>query len=325
MVPCSAATTKFEKKKTDMKKGFVFVLAISFFAVLGLLLVSYYLYNRAVVDSHRHSTRSTASLPRWAVLAFGLPRRFKELAYASLKVKVLDVLPGNVDIFVHTFDMKKFTNPRNKEKDVLLYPQDVYLLKGKIQITDVKEAEQQVENDLEGAKPFGDAWKNNFISLKNLFLQLYSIERAYKLSQSTGKYYTHYLFVRLDQLYLDAFPVNQILSESRNTDAWVPSWGFPPPRGENERFYVTTGNFSWPIANRRLFWRSFVADKKRPVHAEELLKYVLVRTGARISEIRNFCFNRIRGHKVHAELHGKPFKKVLQETLELGRQLTNGS
>ena len=149
--------------------------SLAYVIILGLVIISGFFWNghkflarkRSTVDCNVERVKS----PRWAVLWYGLPKQFSKLAYPSLSWAVLQQLPGDTDIFVSTYNLKVTSNPRNGEKEGKV---DLDGLKAipnaEIKIHDWNESLQILKPDLERAKQSGDAWKNGFISLRNLFL-----------------------------------------------------------------------------------------------------------------------------------------------------------
>lgn len=110
-----------------------------------------------------------------------------------------------------------------------------------------------------------------------------------------------FVFVRLDILYADVLPTEMIRAGIRGgtADVFVPSWGYTLPGGYNDRFAVARAASAWPIANRRLFWRSFVDARKTSVHAEQLLHFVANSLQHKMKvKLIDFAFNRVRGHTI---------------------------
>jgi hypothetical protein len=98
---------------------------------------------------------------------FGLTRSLKN-TIDSLNCNVFKLLDLNnikYDIYLHTYDLKILTNIRSNEKNCILDTDEYKLLNAKEYIIDNQD-EFDKNFDYKSVEIYGDAWKNNFTSLK---------------------------------------------------------------------------------------------------------------------------------------------------------------
>jgi hypothetical protein len=125
-------------------------------------------------------------------------------------------------------------------------------------------------------KWFGDAFGDDFASLRNLMHQLQSLHRVTELVSNTAPDVV--IFARPDLLYHDAIPESAVrLAENRPKLTVIPIWNWWG--GFNDRFAIC-GREAYEAYGRRLeLGVSFAEQNRRPVHSESLVKFALHEAG----------------------------------------------
>lgn len=244
---------------------------------------------------------SSAS-PRCALLLYGLPKYFQGVSYPSIVDRIVRHVRVPVDIFVHTYDVRTTTNPRNGEAQCPLYPEEA------LTCTPVawrlEASQDRVDADLDplfhALCAYGDAWSNGFVSLRNALRQYHSINGAYALMaahvHSTGRPYAMVIASRMDMLYLDDLAVEVLQrGEPGANDIYLPD--FHEFGGVNDRFAAGGPEAMRVYCQARLDWTvAFCADRARAMHSESFLAWRLAAAPAvRVHKMR-FRLRRIRAN-----------------------------
>jgi hypothetical protein len=211
--------------------------------------------------------------PLIAVGFFGLPRAMAR-TLPSLRAQIIEPAAalGEVRVCYHLFRQSWVQNPRSGENQAM-GPENYAFFQdhaGELQAPDgIAEA-----TGLETLKAHGDAWRDDFVSLRNLLLQLHSLQRL--TQQLAAMKPDLVVFARPDLLYLDSLgPVmTDMLQPARRQTVALPHWQWSLS-GYNDRFAVCGADAFEAYGNRLRQLPAFLADCDRPVHAESLLRYAL--------------------------------------------------
>ena len=229
-----------------------------------------------------------------AICLYGLYR--DESWYESFKKNILDVLTSNgieYDIYIHTYYNVKLNLKRSNEFGTLKtnIENDI---KCKYIIKEDHELILNKNKDLfESAKKYGDAFNNDFESVKNLLLQLNSLKKVTSLWVNESKY-DQYFYVRLDTLFHDKIDIDFISKYSNNktlfTCNWLASFGI------NDRFSIGDYNVMKIYGNRINYIFDYMNynKEKRPLHSEKLVNFICYKYNIINIELENFKFSRIR-------------------------------
>ena len=183
-----------------------------------------------------------ASQPRCALLLYGLPKFFATQSYPSIVKHVTSRMRIPVDVFVHTYDLCTTTNPRNGEYQCVINPNEIFTsapLKWCI------ESQERVDADLDHIfntlTRFGDAWHNNFVSLRNALRQYHSISSAHAImdmyvQETHSQAYTTVIASRMDMLYIDDIDETLVDCNIAARDVYLPD--FHEFGGVNDRFAI---------------------------------------------------------------------------------------
>ncbi|MGR5254313.1 hypothetical protein ACPV5S_19145 [Vibrio astriarenae] len=141
------------------------------------------------------------------------------------------------------------------------------------------EAVQDVDHycDFDKLKAYGDAWNNNFQSLRNLVLQLNSIKQVTNIALSENvdvcifvrpdlKYHNNFLSTLVDALYT--------YLNTKQSRVHVPNWQHFG--GINDRFAICVGQKAIRCYGERYDKiYNFCLKNNRPLHSESLVKFAL--------------------------------------------------
>jgi len=157
---------------------------------------------------------------------------------------------------------------------------------------------------LASLKPFGDAWGDDFNSLRNLLLQLNSLKKVTGLIKAFAPDVV--LFARPDLVYHDPIPAHVYLMAAENRDAvFIPNWQWGS--GLNDTFAVCGRGACEVYGNRLDEVFNYCQEKKKPLHAEHLLKYALLKGKLDIYHL-NVKASRVRIGGVIAKENFVPYK-----------------
>eukprot|EP00277_Geminigera_cryophila_P046843 CAMPEP_0173074050 /NCGR_PEP_ID=MMETSP1102-20130122/10779_1 /TAXON_ID=49646 /ORGANISM="Geminigera sp., Strain Caron Lab Isolate" /LENGTH=293 /DNA_ID=CAMNT_0013943031 /DNA_START=294 /DNA_END=1173 /DNA_ORIENTATION=- len=115
-----------------------------------------------------------------ALLFFGLPKHFKDVVLPSIRKYILSVNPG-CDVFIHVYNVSSTSNSRNQEKNELLHPDEVNLMKEATTIVFESTADFQKRRNVSLFYKYFP-WKDGWIwptSLENMIKQWHSINHVW--------------------------------------------------------------------------------------------------------------------------------------------------
>lgn len=206
-----------------------------------------------------------------ALAFYGIPRSTK-ICFPSIQEKILNSLPQNakVEFFYHLYEQSKVVNKRSGE-DGELSPQEYHpflSFNGRLE----KPGDCLNKWGFDGIKSFGDIWKDDFNSLGNLIHQLNSLHQVTLLIESYKPDVT--IFLRPDLFYHDPLPkeIFPMLLNNKSS-IFIPAWQWWG--GYNDRFSVCGANSYQAYGNRICEMVNFCKSAKKPLHAEELVRFVM--------------------------------------------------
>ncbi len=207
-----------------------------------------------------------------AVCFFGITRS-TSFTIDSIRKNVL--IPsselGDVKVFCHFFNQRYITNSRSNESAEL--STDEYKLLEPDQV-EFDEPELFIsQSDFEDVKKFGDIYNDDYSSIKNLFHQLYSLNKVTNMSLSWKPDVV--IFARPDLQYLDNLKEELESTLLKNdTVIKVPNW--QNCGGINDRFAIISGRQAIEAYGKRyLKALEYCKSKSKPIHSERLLKFAL--------------------------------------------------
>lgn len=232
-----------------------------------------------------------------AVCFWGLTRSLK-YTIDSINKNIFDIFKNhNVEyrVFMHTFSVfEKYNNLRAHEKDIILDNEEYKLLNPDyISIDNQEKVKSSIDFLQYRTQP--DPWHNNYETMNNFILAMYSKKQLLKLFlDNDDGTYTHFLMVRPDVEYLNNFDIRW-LSNIGNNEIYVPKFGrYGVYGGFNDRMAFTKNKEIFIIYNK-LFDHCLAYSRKAPLHSESINRYNM-----NIHKIKTtfipFYFNRVRAN-----------------------------
>jgi hypothetical protein len=209
---------------------------------------------------------------RVALAFFGLPR-CSQAAFGSIEENLIAPLArcASLEVRYHFYRQDRVVNRRSRENH-LLDPANY---------TPFMQFEGVLEDPLpriealplDPIKSHGDAWGDRFRSLRNLLLQLHSLQEVTALAAALQPDVV--VFARPDQIYHDAIAPIQVeqAALSPRTIA-LPSWQWWYG-GYNDRFAISGHDAAPGYGNRLALAERFCRELERPLHAEQLLHFAV--------------------------------------------------
>lgn len=219
-------------------------------------------------------------LKKIAVCFFGISRSLI-FTYPSIEKNILNPArgAGKVKTFIHFFDKEKIINKRSGENGLTRRDEYLMLKPDWLQLEPPDDCLKKIQYNQ--IKSFGDAWKDDFQSLRNLLHQLHSLKTV--STAALDWYPDIIIFARPDLEYHDSLarPIRKML-EVRGNTVCLPSWQHWEG-GYNDRFAVCTGDKAARAYGKRLDDVSaFCREGDRPLHAERLLEFALSTRSVRL-------------------------------------------
>lgn len=238
---------------------------------------------------------ASSDLPRVAVCFFGLPRALN-LTLPSIQQRLLLPLQAvaNVSIYVHTFDIRVFTNNRSKEYSVRIRPHDVTALKPTSYVIESQiEFLQQLPTDF--CRKHGDPWHDNYYSLRNFMCQLRSLSRVTDLMLEGGLF-DSVVYARPDVQFFNSIEALQVLASKHQTIYIPPFHNFG---GANDRFAFGRQDVMTVYGRREYTLVDYC--NLFPAHSERYLRWYLERNKITIKRTP-LLFGRVRSNGVLWEM-----------------------
>jgi hypothetical protein len=238
-----------------------------------------------------------------AVAYFGLPR-CSSVSMPSIEHNLFSHFPtcSEYRCFYHFYQQSQVVNPRSGENGMLDDSNYQPFMQYEGLLEEPHEALKNLP--LNSLKPFGDAWGDDFNSLRNLLLQLNSLKKVTGLIKAYAPDVV--LFARPDLVYHDPVPPHVYLMANEYRDSvFVPNWQWGS--GLNDTFAVC-GRGAFEVYGNRLDEAfNYCQETNKPLHAEHLLKYVLLKGKKDIYHL-NVKASRVRIGGVIAKENFVPFK-----------------
>lgn len=227
---------------------------------------------------------------RIAVCFFGITRNFGKFALDSINTNLLAPvaqLDPQFRKIAHFNRINKVTGKRSAENNVAVDTEEYRLLNcDLVALTDQDEVDQRI--DFDHIKKYGDSWRNDFSSLKNLLRQFYSLNAVTDLLLQDGVQYDLVIFSRADLRFAVPLKLPRIRPATLYT-AW-----FDRFRGLNDRFALGDMQTMVAYGRRQSMMRQYCSELKVPLTAEHYLLWYMKRQGIATRFLTSLEFNRIR-------------------------------
>ena len=255
-----------------------------------------------------------------ALLFFGLPRRFSDLVYPSLKEQVLDANPG-CDVFIHSYNVT-VSMEQNEAVPIDTVSDLSPILPSTTDMIVETDAEFQARRNVEYYRQlFPDAFGWSYpTSMDNMIRQWHSIESAWKLMSDyelshSSKYDRVGLF-RLDVQYSDPISIQAqeetavVPSLMHDTKLWASQY--------NDRMFYGAREFAeiwatdrFPTVDDYMVWQQDIRHERvKGLHSESFLNYLLREKWSLPVQEKDICFSRVRAtgeiKSADCDLIGRP-------------------
>jgi hypothetical protein len=201
-------------------------------------------------------------------------RNLQRRTLASLQNCLLDPVAKLDPSYVklgHFNLLTRIENPRSGEScDITL--DDYALLRCDQARTDLQEDVDRTI-DLSLFKPYGNAWRDDWQSTRNLLRQYYSLAQVTQMLRDSGEQPDIVIYARPDLFYIVPLAIPAVQPKTIYTPCFA-KWG-----GLNDRFAL--GNLTTMLAyGERGTWAAeYVAATNKPLHSESLLDWYVRERG----------------------------------------------
>ena len=270
-----------------------------------------------------------------SICFYGITRDLS-ITYPSIKKNIIDPAKkyADVKIFCHFFKNEYISNRRSGESKVKAKNNWEILKADKIIYEKPNIFLKNINLDIH---KLDDFYGDDHQSIKNLFHQLYSLDKVFKLSKAFKSQLT--LFIRPDLFYWESF--EDVIKENLTTlkdYIIIPNW--QSYNGLNDRFSICCSFYSASIYSGRINQISnFLKDTSHKINSEELLYYSIYKSNSKIKIIGHKA-SRVRSNglmknekfetgKFRSQIRAniinedKKFKILLKKTLEFNSFILN--
>lgn len=233
-------------------------------------------------DRHGIKTTIVDEKNGCALLFFGLIKNVKNLMTSSVHENIISTNP-TCDVFLHTYNFSRFTNPRNNENNAHYSLDGVeFLNTTNYTISPPEEPELNYTFYLQFFDSNAGWHYPN--SMFNMLKQWYSIEKVWRLMEKAEKVYDRVGFFRLDVLFINKIYIN-------DGDAVVPHFMNWKGVLMNDRMFYGLYKHARHWALGRFADVPKYIEKYKTLHSE---KYMYYRMKNIPVQKKHICFHRIR-------------------------------
>ena len=215
-----------------------------------------------------------------SICFFGITRDL-EKTFPSIQKNLISPARqfAEVKIFCHFYDLKSIKNLRSQENEIKIKNNWHLFNADKL----ISEEPNLIFNNysLEEIMTYGDIYKDNYKSIRNLIHQLFSLKKVYEISKKNNSDLT--IFARPDLYYWDSFEksIQDLLNISKDYIA-IPNWQFH--KGFNDRFAICTSDYSSYIYSNRINQiNNYLQNIQNCLIPEYLLFYSVFQSKAKTS------------------------------------------
>ncbi len=244
-----------------------------------------------------------------AICFFGITRSLSH-TIESIEVNILGAAQCVCEpvVLSHFFDQKWINNPRSGEKGAVRADEHALLENDWLRLEKPDACLQTW--DYKGLQQFGDAWDDDFQSLRNLVHQLHSLNAVCEEALKRGVEVC--IFCRPDLRYHDSLlrPLKRAIRRGGDV-VYLPGWQ-AWEGGLNDRFAICVGRKAIAAYGQRIQDAgAFCKEANRPLHAERLLEYALSSRGIKVKKIKTRASRiRIDGTMPAVDIFRSPVWKV---------------
>jgi len=190
--------------------------------------------------------------------------------------------------FAHFNKIAELTNERSRENAVLIDQEDYKLLKcDEVEQTDQQLVDERI--DFEYLKQFGNLWKDNFGTLRNVLRQLYSLSCVADIVERQKTKFDLVIYSRICLRFYRPIEIPRIIQPRTLYTPW-----FDRFRGLNDRFAMGDQETMLLFARRQSMAREFIAETGGPMGAENYLLWYTRKKGLKNKYLTTMKFGRVR-------------------------------
>lgn len=201
---------------------------------------------------------------------FGVVSRSIHLTKDSIQHNIFDVIQKRghtYEVYVHDIKVKDLESPRAGDSVKNLEDRSNHLP------CDYYESSKQEDIDeyLFTQNAYGIP-NTREPSAKNMYRQLFSLQKVTKMWQNENKFYDYYVYLRPDLEYMQPLPMEMIEKYQNTNYLLTPSWGAWD--GLNDRIYMGAKDVIFHFGNRIEYLALLIFDPKRKYQPERYMKIV---------------------------------------------------
>jgi hypothetical protein len=225
-----------------------------------------------------------------AVCFFGITRNLREHTLDSIERHLFAPIaqrdPG-FQRFAHFNQVRQLSNPRSGESNVAI-AQDQCRLLGCQAAAETDQDWLDTHLDYKTFEAFGDAWQDNFSSLRNLLRQLHSLNQVTELLLRSGQEFDFVIYTRADLRFERTVEIPRFRPRTLYTP-WFGKSG-----GLNDRFGIGDLQTMVKYGQRGTMALQYCQETGRPLHAERLLGWCARKHHLRCADLTSIQFCRVR-------------------------------
>jgi hypothetical protein len=243
-----------------------------------------------------------------AVCFVGVTRNYSKYTLDSIQKNLFGVVAKhdpNFKRFAHFNKLEVLTNQRSREKAVAIDPEEYKLLNcDAVELTDQSLVDQQIDFDY--LQQFGNAFNDNFGTLKNVLRQMYSLNCVADILERQNTKFDLVIWSRVCLRFYKPIEIPRTIHPNTIYTPW-----FERFRGLNDRFSLGDMETMLSIFRRRSMVRNFCEETGRPLGAESYLLWYARKNGIHTRHLTSMNFSRVRGDGTE-----KPIKDDLPEKMK---------
>jgi|GEM_PF-3060967 len=243
---------------------------------------------------------------RIAVCFVGVTRNFSKYTLDSIQRNLFDVVAKrdpHFKRFAHFNQLEVLTNERSRENGVALDQEEYKLLNcDEVELTDQALVDQRI--DFEYLSQFGNTWKDNFGTLRNVLRQLYSLNAIADILERQNTRFDLVIYSRICLHFYKPIEIPRVIRPRTLYTPWFE--GF---RGLNDRFALGDMETMLLFARRQAMAREFIAETGLPMGAENYLLWYARKKGLQTRHLTSMNFSRVRADGTERKIRDDVVKK----------------
>jgi hypothetical protein len=226
-----------------------------------------------------------------AVCFFGVSRNFSKYTLDSIQRQLFDVVAKHdphFKRFAHINQLTELNNERTGEKGIVIDPEEYKLLGCDVVTqTDQRLVDQQI--DFEYLKKFGNTWRDNYATLKNVLRQYYSLNAVTDILERENTGFDLVIYSRICLRFKKPIEIPRSIRPRTLYTPW-----FDRFHGVNDRFAIGDVETMVAYGRRQSMARQYCEEGPRPMGAEHYLYWYMRKLGFQNRFLTSMHFSRVR-------------------------------